>query len=367
MLNEHMRQSGFRQSDAHQRVFALDIARFLAALLVVLYHYLGRIDSDAFTNTYVFAKFGWMGVPFFFILSGYVIAQSAVGKTGVRFAVDRFVRLFPTLWVCILLTCLVWYLSSYPDKTIDFYIFISSFTLLNSIFDLPYADGVYWTLFEELKFYFLIWLLVSLKLFSRVKIWLSVWLALVFFHNFAAEIPHLSKFVNPNYAAFFIAGVAFSYYNKPTYKIWAIVILCLTLTVSIKTIDKVLNNYINMPVASDFFVCLGLLFLCYLFFICILYGRPNKFGSATKNKNVRCPYHKIFVLLGGISYPLYLLHNIAGKSLIYAWSPYFHPNVVVVVVIFLSLFVAGLVHIMLERKLLPILKSVMLRVINLSK
>ncbi len=77
------------------RVEALDLLRLVAVLGVVLYHFgfwgpaahgcrSGAPLADAV------AKYGFLGVPAFFVISGFVIAYSAEGRTATGFAIARF-------------------------------------------------------------------------------------------------------------------------------------------------------------------------------------------------------------------------------------------------------------------------------------
>jgi peptidoglycan/LPS O-acetylase OafA/YrhL len=50
------------------------------------------------------AQYGFLGVPVFFAISGFVIAYSAEGRTPVGFAIARFSRIYPTFVLCMTLT-----------------------------------------------------------------------------------------------------------------------------------------------------------------------------------------------------------------------------------------------------------------------
>ena len=92
------------------RVEALDLLRLVAVLGVVLYHFgfwgPGASGIPAIPWLTPVAKYGFLGVPAFFVISGFVIAYSAEGRTAVGFAIARFSRIYPTFVFCMTLTFL---------------------------------------------------------------------------------------------------------------------------------------------------------------------------------------------------------------------------------------------------------------------
>jgi len=74
--------------------FGLDLVRFGCALVVALFHFTWRIPNEAHIM-----PFGWVGVQVFFVISGVVIANSAIASTPYRFARNRFLRLYPAAWI----------------------------------------------------------------------------------------------------------------------------------------------------------------------------------------------------------------------------------------------------------------------------
>src|SRR2546430_146899 len=93
----------------------LDLVRFFSACLVMIFHLgvvsrrlpisanYGVVDAPDFPELSVF-DIGWVGVEIFFVLSGFVIAQSADGKSAYRFLVGRAGRLLPAIWICATIT-----------------------------------------------------------------------------------------------------------------------------------------------------------------------------------------------------------------------------------------------------------------------
>src|SRR5688572_28370593 len=84
------------------RMPALDLLRFLAAAAVMLYHYgfRGSAGADRYLEFRFDAlgpvcRYGYLGVPLFFMISGFVILMSAVGKSPREFVATRAARLYP--------------------------------------------------------------------------------------------------------------------------------------------------------------------------------------------------------------------------------------------------------------------------------
>lgn len=142
----------------------LDAIRFAAAMLVTLFH-LGflwwahpmdeasvRLHSDL-APLAPFVSSGWVGVPIFFMLSGFVIAFSAHGRGVRQFALGRAVRLYPAAWLCTGVTALV----IAPDPGL--------WRKLANSFALspvgPWVSGVYWTIAIEIVFYAVVALLLA--------------------------------------------------------------------------------------------------------------------------------------------------------------------------------------------------------------
>ncbi len=137
-----------------------DLVRFAAALLVMSFHlgwaywtpgnharaFLGPFanqDGEPFP-----IWFGWVGVEAFFVISGLVIANSAMNKSPVAFVKSRIYRLYPTAWICATLSALILIALGRADHLVHRYV--------NSILLYPlggWVSGVYWTLGVEIVFY----------------------------------------------------------------------------------------------------------------------------------------------------------------------------------------------------------------------
>jgi peptidoglycan/LPS O-acetylase OafA/YrhL len=152
---------------ARARIPEVQTLRAVAVALVMSFHYFisgtesfagVALYTDAFGQS--LAQHGWLGVQLFFMVSGFVIALTLEATpNGRQFAIRRFVRLWPVLVLVLPLLHLVgrWY--GYPlERT--WQDLLASFTLVdpwvwNSLagtqFD--WTTAVMWTLWIELQFY----------------------------------------------------------------------------------------------------------------------------------------------------------------------------------------------------------------------
>lgn len=79
--------------------------------MVAAYHFLGTPTPhfwgraalrDFAPLLHEIRRYGWLGVEFFFVISGFVICMSCWGRTPAQFTVSRIARLFPAYWYAVL-------------------------------------------------------------------------------------------------------------------------------------------------------------------------------------------------------------------------------------------------------------------------
>src|SRR5690242_13049795 len=175
------------------RLRYIDALRGIAALLVLWlhvansYHTLspetaahGRWLNDVISEIDI----GRIGVVVFFLISGFVIPFSikpASAAPIAGFVIRRVFRIYPAYWLSVPLAAYVFFWSA--GRPFGIGEFVVNLTLLQDIFGVQPAEGVYWTLLVELGFYALcIILLLTRSLFSARRIaLLSAALALVHF------------------------------------------------------------------------------------------------------------------------------------------------------------------------------------------
>lgn len=157
---------------ARERFALLDGLRLLAALAVVVFHFTAR-ETDAWAvpiraqapEVFGLAKYGLFGVDLFFVISGFVILMTAWRRPIGDFVSSRISRLYPAYWVCVLLTAAVllidgarWFRAS--DVLVNL-------TMLQEAFGIQHIDGVYWTLWVEMRFYALIAVFILVGMTER--------------------------------------------------------------------------------------------------------------------------------------------------------------------------------------------------------
>jgi peptidoglycan/LPS O-acetylase OafA/YrhL len=194
-----------------KRLELLDYGRMLAASGVVSFHYLyngirnGKIASlTNVTELVAFAQYGYLGVNFFFIISGYVIFFSAQNRSAAGFAVSRATRLFPAFWIAVLLTSACAAIWGGPLMSVTPAEVAANLTMMAPDLRYGYVDGVYWTLRLELSFYGLVLLLLLLGLQDRLATLALLWPAVMLIAH-VAGLAHL-PFAG-GYYVFFAAGM----------------------------------------------------------------------------------------------------------------------------------------------------------------
>jgi peptidoglycan/LPS O-acetylase OafA/YrhL len=175
---------------------SLQVFRGLAAMSVVVYHaclFTERQSNRVLLGGYY--HFGELGVDFFFVLSGFIIAFIHGGELGMpqhapRYVCRRFFRVYPLLFILtsakLGLELVAWMRGGAPP---DLSRIISSYLLL------PAPDGAMpvitaaWTLMHEALFYALF--LIALLLGRRASAWiLGGWMAVIVLTNAAGASLH---------------------------------------------------------------------------------------------------------------------------------------------------------------------------------
>jgi peptidoglycan/LPS O-acetylase OafA/YrhL len=167
------------ETAAKDRLAFLDIARGLAALLVVVSHGLPSWWPGYWTWSVGRVNLGSIGVLLFFVISGFMIPTSLCqGGSQARFWWRRIFRLFPLYWTVIAL-CWLSTLAGGPtcNVTLDKpQVWLVNLTMLQGFVSKPHVLGIFWTLHWELMIYGVCSLLFALGLLQRriIVVWMVI-------------------------------------------------------------------------------------------------------------------------------------------------------------------------------------------------
>ena len=167
-----------------KHIQGLDLLRAVAALSVCLYHFSG-VALPKVTNVYMKPLFanGWLGVDIFFVISGFIIPYSLLGKKYSvshigPYLVKRIIRINPPAYAAMALVLLQWFLI---DRFINHnQVYTGGITLPqlfhNMVFTVPFTQykwvvGIFWTLAIEFQFYIFIGLFFNYLFESKRLLW----------------------------------------------------------------------------------------------------------------------------------------------------------------------------------------------------
>lgn len=281
------------------RFAELDALRGIAAMWVLLYHYLRRYDPlYAGERRFPFSfPDGELGVQLFFIISGFVILMTLRASRGRwDFLVSRFSRLYPAYWASMLATFSVGVLWPLPDQHYTLGQLAVNASMLQAYLYVGSIDGVYWSLAYELGFYTVMYLLFLRRLLDRVVPLGATWLVVALAHWSAIQLwddglPYrLGMLLVLKYAHLFVAGLVlhdlWSGRRSPGHA--SLLAACAAMAF---VTDGALYGTIVLGLLAVFLAAIG--------------------------GHLRWLAARPLLWLGGISYPLYLTHEMLGFRLIF--------------------------------------------------
>ena len=321
------------------RIIELDSLRGIAAIMVVIYHYTSRFfEIFKLPNTAFYKfSFGHLGVELFFMISGFVILMSLDKvSNGWEFIKKRFLRLYPSYWVAVLFTFAVLSIVGLPGRETTTVQALVNLTMLHEFFGIPHVDGVYWSLTVELSFY----ALVFLSLFFNKSLFIKWGWVLLLILSIIVFVKSASFFSSNTfilkYFHLFYAGSVFYAWRRKLLSVFLIIPLLL-LTIFH---EYLLHGLIFMKPILFF----------YLLFIALQFNLLRYFPN------------KVFLFLGFISYPLYLLHQNLGYLIIFHLTKFgvnFHIGLVIAVIVsvFLAWVLAKYIEPMIQKKLKALIRK----------
>ncbi|BDD74187.1 MULTISPECIES: acyltransferase family protein [Streptomyces] len=266
---------------------------------------------------------------------------SCWGRTPRQFFVSRVIRLYPACWFAVLFTTAaliavpgVWERLRPREVLLDL-------TMLPSGSGVPDVDGVYWTLWSELRFHLLLPVVVAMGLtYRRVVVLCRVWGALAMPAP-VARLPLLELVANPDAAWYSIAGLALHLVHRFGQDLLLRGILAMAWLMGqlepgnrIEDVERVSGRRGSVAVVTVFL----------LFMVAVPLGYTDRIRW------------KWLVTAGAMTYPLYLVHCAAGTALIARLRDTMDARLPIAVLVTGFLLLSYLIHRFVERPLSRLLK-----------
>ncbi len=313
---------------AQDHIATLDVLRLFAALAVVGFHffYRGAAGEAVLTAGYPeiapVAIYGYLGVNLFFLISGFVIAWSAEGRDWASFAVARFARLYPGFLVCMTITFLLMMWASSPHFPVSAGQYVANLFMFAPALGQDFMDGAYWSIVLEIVFYGWVAVAVACGAFDRLRIELVTgWLVICalnefVFHNGGLRLLFLTEF-GPLFAAGVLVQHIFAH-GRSSAALLALLAAFLLSSANMTVAKDWMQEHYGQSIPFANLVAANVVIHAMLVGAVVLRGMVRPTG--------------LVLALGGITYPLYLLHQHIGYVAIEALGPFLGRWIAAIVV-----------------------------------
>jgi peptidoglycan/LPS O-acetylase OafA/YrhL len=303
---------------ATSRMASLDVLRWLAAFMVLAYHYLyrGAVELDptmstAYPKAAEFAVFGFVGLHLFFMISGFVIAWSAQKRDFLDFAIARAIRIYPAFVLCMGVTFVAMLAAANPIFPASAEQFVANLAIVAPAFGQPFMDGVYWTIVLEIVFYGWFALLIIAGLADRHLVAVAAfWLAAAVANEQLLHLSILRVALLTQYLPFFLCGVLAYRIMRDSPRAETLVVWGVSFAITFLVMAGLRADLIALHGTT-----LGLAPL-----MAVNAATHAIFLAGLAGAGLFSP-SRWTLLLGGITYPLYLLHQQIGYVAIDALAP----------------------------------------------
>jgi peptidoglycan/LPS O-acetylase OafA/YrhL len=293
-----------------ERYANVDGLRLLCAVAVLCFHFgyrgsLGGLYQPLLPWAAVSdqMKYGHIGVHIFFCISGFVIAYSATGRSAFSFATARFARIYPTFILCLTILFgarMMWGGLELPTSVAQY---LAGFAILPKPFGQDFLSGVYWSIVVELLFYTWVFALMLSGLFQRFSLQIiAVWLLFSAINELLLGHAGLRMVLITEFASYFVFGMLLQRVQvaRLTWPVAGLMAAAVGLGVAVllrETEDiRIIYHIAMSDVTSIALLLAGIIALVW----------------AVEVKRPLLPV-SVLAWAGGISYPLYLLHEGLGQ------------------------------------------------------
>lgn len=343
-------EGGIKKLKEKPKLYILQIYRGLAALMVLLHHGVIIMKNEQLGVINSIFEVGWVGVDFFFVLSGFIIfftCNKLIGQKREikKYAIKRIIRVFPFYWF-ITIGVLLLYQIINVNREFNLQQVINSFLLLPQE-DIPIVS-VSWSLVYEVFFYFMFGLLIYFnKKIGRV--FLMLWVSIILLNSF--NIFNMKEYliidvIFSNYNIEFLIGIIIAYYTlKYSIKSKISNVLLAVILIIFAWINVIEGNIIRGSTTSViiFGSCFGLLILF----------------SISLRINTEAIIPKILIVLGDASYSIYLTH-VFIFGFLYQYAPLvnnFYPFTSFIILSVFTLFLGVCCFYLMEKPMLFFMRN----------
>lgn len=290
--------------------------RFIFALFVFFSHtgqYLTSSDAKVFYDKFLYE--GYLGVSFFFILSGFILAYNYKSKfllkqtDSIKFWIARVARICPLYFLTFLISIPV---------SLNFLINAKILTVVSVTFShllilqsfIPFKvfyfnfNSPSWSISNEMFFYLLFPFLIFIFYKVKKKFLFLIYILLIPSTFWINESVHALLYINPFFRVIdFILGIfLYDLFLKISLKQWIVKHASVMefAAIGLFLLFYSYHGEIYQPLRYSVYYWIPMLFLILVF--AFQNGRVSKFLS-----------HKIFYLLGEISFGFYLFHMLVFK------------------------------------------------------
>ncbi len=291
--------------------------------MIVLFHFGYRGPATAGWTPAAYPEIAWLaqemwaGVSFFFIISGFVIAWSAERRDALAFLTGRAARLYPAFLACMTVTAVAMAVAA-PAGVEEFRMSLARWAanlpLISKAFGQPFVDGAYWSIVIEVIFYGWVGVFLATGHFHRRQLTLlAIWLAVAFANELVLGSKALQALLITKHAGYFVLGIiAYRIHASERRPSPVEVALC-ALALALCVLDD--RAYALWMTATLGYAApwspafaLGKLALM-LLVLAVAIRLPPVFSP------------RLCLAVGGLTYPLYLVHQNLGYVLMHAIDP----------------------------------------------
>ena len=294
---------------SNKRIDYIDLLRVLALGSVISFHYLfngiskGTVDSISPSPLFGVAKYGYLGVELFFLISGFVILYST-NRSPIEFIKRRFLRLYPMFWIAIIFIFLVTNLPFWEKSGPNLNKTLLNLTMIPTAFGGEWVDQAHWFLLRELQFYLFIVIMMFLGLGKKLPAIFPVWAIVICVWNLL-DLPRFEIWYFSGYFAL-LSGGAIIYCIRE--RGWTFLRASGLLAAYICSVDTRVSKaaWLSAHRNTQYSALIIGIIVTVLFLLLLL----------TLNNRVTGLQVKWAGLVGAITYPLFLIHGRIGLLVI---------------------------------------------------